>query len=163
MRSLPPVLVVLMLAAATPVSAQERTWPEGSAMHTGQREVRRREAALAALSWLDRRLVALVAGTEVPGMPGSSDGRLVAALKAQQAAWQGYIKDECEVIGALTGAGGSWPSTYAVRCEANLAELRVRRSRAAIRCVERIAPANRWYNQNACLYQLAPLAVPLRP
>jgi hypothetical protein len=99
-----------------------------------------------------------VASPDIP-----PDELLIEALKTQEVAWKRYLPDECSLVGALTGSGGSWPSTYAVRCEANLMEMRVRRTREAIRCIERMPPAKRRSGQGECLYQLAPLAVPLRP
>jgi hypothetical protein len=111
---------------------------------------------------LEGQLLQLVS-TPAGGSPPPPDPGVAAALKAQQLAWRHYVPAECEFSGALTGAFGSWPSTYAVRCEANLMENRVRRTRAAIDCIKAITPELRWSEQNRCLYQLTPLAVPLRP
>ena len=162
MRGLLLTTCALALAAA-PATAQEESWPEGSAMHTGGLEVKRRNAASAVLEALNGRLLTLVTEARTQSPPIPPDGRLIKALEAQQAAWKRYVGDECELVGSLSGSGGSWPSAYAVRCEANLAELRVRRTRAAISCIEKMPPATRRLDQNRCLYQLAPLAVPLRP
>jgi uncharacterized protein YecT (DUF1311 family) len=132
-------------------------------MAVGEIHVQRRDQAKTTLAKLEKKLLRLLtsAGEESP--QGQFDQRLVSALTAQQMAWKRYVPDECEVAGSLTGAGGTWPSTYAVACEANLMETRVRRTRAAIRCVEKIDPPSRWLDQNHCLYQLMPLAVPLKP
>lgn len=54
------------------------------------------------------------------------DERLMAALKNQQVAWLKYRSEECALIGALTGAGGTWPSTYAIECEVNHTDQRLR-------------------------------------
>ena len=85
------------------------------------------------------------------------DERLVAALKTQQAAWLKYRNEECELIGSLTGAGGSWPSTYANECVENHTIQRLRRTRSAIACIKKIPNDNRIFEQNRCLQQLAPL------
>ena len=163
MRSSLLVLCALALAVATPAAAQEQQWPEGSAMNVGGLEVKRRDQAAAALGRLERKLLQVLSTADRSSPPIAPDERLIAALKAQQAAWRRYVPDECEVVGSLTGAGGSWPSTYAVRCEANLMELRLRRTRAAIRCIEKLPAPSRQLEQNRCLHQLAPLAVPLKP
>jgi uncharacterized protein YecT (DUF1311 family) len=81
----------------------------------------------------------------------------VAALKSQESAWLKYRTDECELIGSLSGAGGTWPSTYANQCESNLTDQRLRRVRSALACVAKIPSDKRLFDQNACLYQLAPL------
>jgi uncharacterized protein YecT (DUF1311 family) len=117
----------------------------------------------ATLAKLEGQLLKLVSQADASSNALPPDERVISALKAQQAAWRRYRSDECELAGALTGAGGSWPSTYAVRCEANLTELRVRRTRSAIRCVMALPLSKRRLDQSRCLYQLLPLAVPLRP
>jgi uncharacterized protein YecT (DUF1311 family) len=141
--------------------SQDDDWPEGSAMQVGGLELHRRDQAERTLGKLEGRLMRIVS-TPANASSVSLDPELAAALKAQQQAWRRYVPAECGVTGALTGALGSWPSTYAVRCEANLMESRIRRTRAAIHCIEAIAPEDRWPEQYRCLYQLTPLAVPLR-
>lgn len=163
MRGLLLAIGALSTALVAPAMAQDDGWPEGSAMHTGGLEVKRRDASAAILARMEKRLLAVISTPDPSPNPIPPDERLIAALKAQQAAWTRYRANECELAGALTGSGGSWPSTYAVRCEANLTELRVRRTRAAVRCLERMPPSKRRFDGNSCLYQLMPLAVPLRP
>ena len=123
-------------------------------MHTAGLHVQRREQAQHALKGLEERLGALVAS------PG--DGVPV-ALAAQQEAWARYVPEECSLVGALSGSGGSWPTAYNLQCQANLTELRIRRTRAAIACIEKIPVEQRPYLRAKCLYQLTPLAVPPRP
>jgi len=153
------VSIWALVLVAAPAAAQDDGWPEGSAMHTAGLHVKRRDAAAAVQAKLDARLLKLLSEATFQGYP---DDRLITALKAQQAAWANYVPEECELIGAMTGAGGSWPTAYNLRCQANLAEQRVRRTRAAIRCVEASAPDKRMFEQSHCLAQLAPLALPLR-
>jgi uncharacterized protein YecT (DUF1311 family) len=147
---------------AASAASQENDWPAGSAMQVGGLEVHRRDQAEATLGKLEGQLLQLISTPAGGSSPTPYPG-LAAALKAQQLAWRRYVPAECEFSGALTGAFGSWPSTYAVRCEANLMENRVRRTRAAIHCIKAITPEARWPEQNRCLFQLAPLTVPLRP
>lgn len=83
---------------------------------------------------------------------------VIQALKAEQVEWLKYRGAECTLVGALTGAGGSWPSTYAVRCEANLTDQRLRRVRSATRCLHRAIAKNQEFDESNCLQQLAPIA-----
>jgi uncharacterized protein YecT (DUF1311 family) len=152
---------IAMALAAAPAATEEPQWPEGSAMHTGQLEVARREAALKTLGVYEGRLDAMLSGTASSKV--SFDERSLQALKSQRGAWRAYVDAECEMVGALSGGMSPWQSTRAVRCQANLAEQRVRRTASAVRCVSNIPPASRPFDAQRCLYQLAPLAVPLRP
>jgi hypothetical protein len=89
-----------------------------------------------------------------------SDERVVDAVRALHDSWLEYFPQECELFGSLSGAGGSWPSTYAVKCEANLMYRRYRRLGHVVACVERARsdnPVNRQWATNTCLYQLSPL------
>jgi uncharacterized protein YecT (DUF1311 family) len=88
----------------------------------------------------------------------AADERLQKALVAQEAAWLTYRREECELTGSLTGAQGSWPSTYAIRCESNLTDQRLRRVISATRCVARLPEGDRFVYMSDCLQQLAPLA-----
>lgn len=123
-------------------------------MHTAGLHAQRRDEAAHTLKQLEKRLVALVS---------SPDYGVVTALTAQEAAWARYVPEECSLVGALTGSGGSWPTAYNLQCQANLTELRVRRTRAAISCIETIPAEQRPFLRTGCLNQLTPLAVPLRP
>ena len=151
------LLAALPLTAVAEVTCTDRPecWPEGSSMRTGLVLVQRQNAVQARLSSKHEELLKLVSSSA----SGESrmDARLLAALKTQQAAWLKYRTDECELVGTLTGAGGAWPSTYAIRCEVNHTEQRLRRVRSAIRCIEKMPNEKRLVEQNNCLQQLAPL------
>ncbi|MEH6733678.1 MAG: lysozyme inhibitor LprI family protein [Shewanella sp.] len=133
-------------------------WPEGSAMHTGLTLVNSLNKASAQLKIKHDELIALL--SDAPNYDGEKqpDSRVISALTAQQLSWSTYRSDECELIGSLTGAGGSWPSTYANRCEVNLTEERLRRVNSSIKCINKIPLEDRWMEQSRCLQQLAPLA-----
>jgi len=130
-------------------------WPEGSAMRTGIVLANKQEGTERLLAQEHERLVKLVSSSVAEGI--GQDERLLSALKTQEEAWLKYRNEECELIGALTGAGGSWPSTYAVQCESNHTDQRLRRVRSAIACIEKIPAESRSFDQNRCLQQLAPL------
>jgi uncharacterized protein YecT (DUF1311 family) len=163
MRAIRLVLTVLAFAPITTLAQPEKanqpqTWPEGSAMRTGELLVEKQKQTEKVLAAKHQELVKLVSAASSADGSIKADARLVAAIKAQQAAWLKYRVDECELVGTLSGAGGTWPSTYANQCEANLTDLRLRRVRSALRCITKIPVGDRLSDQNACLYQLAPLA-----
>jgi uncharacterized protein YecT (DUF1311 family) len=151
------VLVFISPIAFAEVECTDRPecWPEGSSMHTGLLLVQQQKAVEKLLASKHDELIKLVSSSSSVGIP--VDGRLLAALKTQQAAWLKYRVEECELIGSLTGAGGTWPSTYANKCELNHSEQRLRRVRSAIRCIEKFPLEKRLFEQNNCLQQLAPL------
>ncbi|MGM8229078.1 lysozyme inhibitor LprI family protein [Cellvibrio sp. ARAG 10.3] len=133
-------------------------WPEGSAMHTGLVMAEKRRKISHQLETKHAELIALLAASPDHGGNVNPDSRIISALKKQQPAWEEYTTEECELIGSLTGAGGSWPSTYATRCKLNLMEERLRRINSSIKCIQKIPLEARWMDQSSCLQQLAPLA-----
>jgi uncharacterized protein YecT (DUF1311 family) len=145
------------LAAFSQVECTDRPecWPEESSMHTGLLLLQKKQKKERLLAIKYDELTRLVASS-VSG-EAHADERLLAALRNQQEAWLKYRAEECELIGSLTGAGGTWPSTYANRCEVNHTEQRLRRVNSAIRCVQKIPSERRLVEQNICLQQLAPL------
>lgn len=160
MRKLVLTLLGMALLPSIALAAVECTdrpdcWPDGSAMRTGLLLVQQQRVVDAALTRRHRELVKWVEASAIGET--RTDGRLLNALRTQQAAWRKYRTEECELVGSLTGAGGSWPSTYANRCELNHTEQRLRRVRSALRCVRKISPDMRLVEQNNCLQQLAPL------
>lgn len=124
-------------------------------MQTGLLLVQQQQQTEKLLASKHDELIKLVASS-VSGEIHANE-RLLAALKIQQAAWLKYRAEECELVGSLTDAGGTWPSTYAKKCEVSHTEQRLRRVRSAIRCIQKIPPEQRLFEQNSCLQQLAPL------
>jgi uncharacterized protein YecT (DUF1311 family) len=151
-------LTVIPLSTFAEVECSDRPecWPEGSAMHRGLLLVEKQKTLETQLVNKHEELVNLVSSAATPERVWINE-RLLKALKTQQAAWVKYRSEECELIGSLTGAGGTWPSTYANQCEVNHTELRLRRVRSAIKCIGKISEEKRWFEQNNCLQQLAPL------
>jgi uncharacterized protein YecT (DUF1311 family) len=143
------------LALAQNCPDKPECWPEGSAMRTGMLAAKEQQTTERQLAIKHEELIKLVTASATATI--AVDERLLAALKTQQAAWLKYRDQECELIGSLTGAGGSWPSTYANKCEVNHTEQRLRRVRSAIACIEKIPSDQRMSDQNRCLQQLAPL------
>jgi uncharacterized protein YecT (DUF1311 family) len=158
------LLIGAPCAVAADVECTERPecWPEGSAMHTGLLRRQIEDKLRKQLQQRHEELVALISTKHVNnGTEHLDDQRLVEAVQAQHKSWHQFKDNECELIGALSGGMSTWQSARAVECEMNLTSQRLKRMQHAIRCVKRIAPEDRQFNQQACLYQLAPLAVPL--
>ncbi len=157
------IFLSFLLLASIPLSAfgevkctdRPECWPEESAMHTGLLLVQQLNAVEKLLMSKHDELVRIVSSSSSAEI--KVDERLLAALKTQQSAWLKYRTEECELIGSLTGAGGTWPSTHANRCEVNHTEQRLGRVRSAIRCIEKIPIEKRLFEQNECLQQLAAL------
>ena len=160
-RKLSVALVAFLLSNSVIAEGQctdrPECWPEGSSMHTGLMLVQKQKAVEKTLERSHAELLQLVSSTRSSDGSLSTDERLLKALKTQQVAWLKYRDEECELIGSLTGAGGTWPSTYANQCAVNHGEQRVRRVRSATRCIERLPSEKRIFEQNNCLQQLAPL------
>ena len=84
--------------------------------------------------------------------PAAHDqGRLVAALKAQQAAWLQYRDATCDLAGTLGGPGGSAASTATLRCKAEWAEAQRMRLWTALDCIGQGLPAERAAELDRCL------------
>lgn len=124
-------------------------------MHTGLLLNQKQNNAEKQMAAKHTELIYLVSSSSTDAI--HVDERLIEALKSQQAAWAKYRNEECELIGSLTGAGGSWPSTWRAQCVANHTSLRLRRIRSAIACIQKIPNDTRSFEQNRCLQQLAPL------
>jgi uncharacterized protein YecT (DUF1311 family) len=154
-----PLIIFLLIPylafGETECTDRPECWPEGSAMHTGLLLVQQRHAVEKRLVKKHDELMKVVSSSS--SVEIKVDERLIAALQTQQAAWLKYRDEECELIGSLTGAGGTWPSTYANTCMLSHTELRLRRVRSAIRCIKKIPSEKRLFEQNNCLQQLAPL------
>lgn len=150
-------LVTTYDVGAEPCTDRPECWPRDSAMHTGLTAVAEQQRADRQLAAEHKTVIRLLSETVPEQASYWPDGRLVAALKSQQTAWLHYRSEECELIGALTGAGGSWPSTYAGKCALNHARRRLSRVRAASRCIQSIPVNMRSAEAARCLQQLAPL------
>jgi uncharacterized protein YecT (DUF1311 family) len=161
------ILAFLFLLPAACLGADEcsdkpECWPEGSAMRTG---LLRRAVETDLRSQLQQsfeELVTLLSTKKIEnGIEYLEDQRLVEAFQAQHKMWNQFKDAECELIGSLSGGASTWQSARAVQCESNLTDQRLTRMRHAIGCINRILPEKRRFSRQACLYQLAPLAVPL--
>lgn len=81
----------------------------------------------------------------------NDQGRLVSALKAQQAAWLRYRDAACDLAGTLGGAGGGAASTRTLQCKADWTEAQRMRLWAALDCIGQGPPAERAAELDRCL------------
>jgi len=92
--------------------------------------------------------------------PAARDqGRLVAALKAQQVAWLQYRDATCDLAGTL-GGGSSAASTRTLQCKADWAEVQRTRLWAALDCIGKGAPADLAAELDRCLPALVAASRP---
>ncbi|WP_431688973.1 hypothetical protein [Hahella sp. NBU794] len=109
--------ITLLLLSICTAAEERRKWPEGSAMATGSEYKKNRDYFSDLVEKKQIELITLVKANSTHKIGGE---RLLKGLTSLHEAWKDYYQNECELIGALSGAGGSWPSTYALRCEAIL-------------------------------------------
>lgn len=108
--------------ASEGVSAREKEedWPVGSAMQVGLAHNKRTEILTTAILARGAELLEVIAeGVESP------DSRVRDALSKEQSEWLRYRDASCELVGAATGAGGVWPSTYGAECRVVVSEERL--------------------------------------
>ncbi|MBB1287545.1 hypothetical protein H5085_03095 [Pseudoalteromonas sp. SR43-6] len=103
-------------------------WPEGGAMHTGK-----------IYNLEGNRYKIKISKMMDEIYPQLTDGYQVDAVKAQIKTWEQYIDATCNVVGIATGAGGSWPSTYSVKCERSLSYDRYFATKNALKCVNKLS------------------------
>lgn len=153
------LLAPAMLAAqATPVREPPCT-PQGSAMCTGVTLA----TTLASLDRrLDRRHAALVPLVRGDTAAGDEDVRITMAVDTLHATWRRLRDDDCELHGALTRAGGSWPSVWAVDCAIAATRARITTVDAAIRCIEKLPADQRRFERFTCLERLRVLRASTR-
>lgn len=143
--------ISLQLSARQPQDGRDQ-WPEGSAMHTAYVFADRRDEAQARLEESQAQLVRLAAAHA----PVHIGNRASAAIEGEHATWLAYRDAACELYGALTGAGGTWPSTHALGCEADWTARRLDTVNAAVRCIEALPEETRDLDLPDCLTPLEP-------
>ncbi len=79
--------------------------------------------------------------------------QLLSLFKNHNESWINYVDSTCRVVGAMTGAGGSWPSFYSLECETNMNDQRLFTLTNTLQCIKRNTKNNRNYEIPACLYQ----------
>ena len=109
-------------------------WPDGSPMFTGNIYLERTKRSEVVLKQKFNSLIKLFS---LYGTPQGDDQRVIKALEMQQEAWSNFKGAECELVGSLTMAGGTWPSTYANKCEAVHTQKRIKVVTEAFECIQK--------------------------
>ena len=81
-------------------------------------------------------------------------GPLVAALKAQQAAWLQYRDASCMLAGTPGGSSGGTALTRTLQCKADWTEAQRTRLWTALDCIGQGTPAERAAELDRCLWAL---------
>ena len=155
MKTMPAAILALTMPLSLAAQDGRSDWPEGSAMHTTYVMAERVDAATAQLEARHAELLELVEAHRSLHM----GLRVPSALEAEHAAWPAYRSAACELFGALTGAGGTWPTTHALDCEAQLTEQRLSAVTAALACIRALPLDEREFGHAVCLAPLAPAGV----
>lgn len=119
------------MGLSSTLSATEgREWPEGSAMHTGGLLVAEMEAYQQKSDSILNRIYQKI-----------DDEYHNQTIQKQVAAFREYAASACHIVGVSSGAGGSWPSTYSVRCQQGIAYDHYRSLKRSLACIERLEQA----------------------
>jgi len=125
---------------------KEESWPVGSAMQVGLAHNKRAEELDKTLMALNAELLrVIVEGVERP------DTRIGEAISAESVEWLRYRDASCELVGAATGAGGVWPSTYGAECRVVMSEKRLARLEACIAELRQMEPQVRQWGVAKCI------------
>ncbi|MBM9518469.1 DUF1311 domain-containing protein [Desulforhopalus vacuolatus] len=129
-------------------ATDKNAWPDTSAMYAGlsQKEILdKKNSKIEALT--------LKISEELEkNMP--DNGRVLADLFTDnQTKWHDYVDSTCMLIGQATGAGGSWPSYYALKCTTNMADQRIFNLVNSLQCIKRHTRNKNYYDIPLCLYQ----------
>lgn len=114
---------------------RKECWPEESANYVAfehKVELKKTDEQIAKKATLLIRQV-----EKASRKTNASEQLLVMAFSAQQQAWNSYRKADCELAGAITGAGGGWPTAYALKCEVGVSRRRLTTLESAIECIEK--------------------------
>ena len=86
--------------------------------------------------------------------------RLVEAIKEHQKAWGLAVQAECEIAGALTGAGSPWQTVEAQKCEAAQVAQRIAATKEALDCLSMAPQEDPSWEQEKCMRPIIPNAPP---
>lgn len=112
-------------------SEKKECWPEGSAMRTGMEFSEKLIAFDDRLTKDHKEMLVLLKQLKAKDY-------LIDLLREQQNAWQVFHEKDCQLAGTLTGAGGSWPSTWGLSCDVDTTSKRLGHVQLAIMCLNKI-------------------------
>jgi hypothetical protein len=100
-------------------------WPLGSAMHSALLIVNEKNTYEAKSHQILKEIYLAI-----------DDDYQNNLIKAKVKALKTYSQSACAIIGASSGAGGSWPSTYMEQCERGVAYQYYRDLKNALSCIK---------------------------
>ena len=154
-------LALALLALASAPAAAQHSPPDavpGSALAVIEASVATLDSLDAELARATHRLSAAVLSSDAESQ---SNRGVAVALEAEAASWRRYRTGECRLVGAMTGAGGSWPSAWALSCEVEQAAARLAAVRAATACTEALPADARVSDDGACLRGIVAFGGPM--
>lgn len=155
MKTLPTLAATALVTLAACAHAQDGRdeWPEGSAMHTLYVVGDELDAARATLDDARSRLLTALDGDVDEPSP------LARAVTSQHESWLAYRNADCELAGALTEAGGAWPSVHGVTCRIEHLTQRTKAMDAASTCLRALPTDGPRYERLECLQGLVDWAM----
>jgi len=142
-------IFILGLVLLPLLSASEKEWPSGSAMHTGIEVNKKRYTKNEIANNLVIKIDNILKKYSQYDEPG---------ISKQHEYWLKYVDITCTKVGQMSGAGGSWPSTKALQCKENMLDQKLFKLTNSLRCLKRYVkngtagdePSSRMYT---CMYQ----------
>ncbi len=122
--------------------------PKGSATHSLLVVGDELETAGAALSEAQHRLSVALGGEA--GEPP----RLARAVASLHESWLAYRNADCELAGALTGAGGAWPAVHGITCRIDHLTQRTEVLDSATSCLQALPLDSYDFERLECLQAL---------
>ncbi|WP_024953805.1 lysozyme inhibitor LprI family protein [Sulfurospirillum arcachonense] len=123
-------------------------WPEGSAMHAGNLEAKKRDIKIKRVNKLVNKIDAKLQTIQYATVTYWNG-----SLEKQHKAWLDYVDKTCMMSGVMTGSGGSWPSYYALKCENNMLDQRLFTLTNTFQCIKRHVKNKEEFDVANCLYQ----------
>lgn len=144
------ILTVFLLTTLVSFAhaSEKSDWPEGSAMHAGlsQKEILEKKQSKAS------EIVSKIRRNLEEHRPYQGE-HLSNVFGRHNENWGSYVASTCMTVGVMTGAGGSWPSYYALKCETNMIDRRLFNLTNTLQCIKRHIKNKQTYELSDCLYQ----------
>ncbi len=147
------IFIILFIPAVVFSLEDKSDWPDTSAMHSviTQQEINGGKIEKAN-SLMTQALVNLI--VYYPYKESSNDrGYPPELLQSQYEGWINYIDETCMTIGVMTGAGGSWPSYWGLKCKGNMLDQKIKNLTDIVNCTDRHIRNNRKDELPDCFYQ----------
>lgn len=142
------IVILLIFVFDIAEAADKDDWPDTSAMYAGlkQKEILDKKSSKI------ETLALKISDNLEKNVP--YNGKFLADLfKDHQTKWHDYVDSTCMITGQATGAGGSWPSYYALKCATNMADQRLFNLTNSLQCIKRHTRNKNNSDIPLCLYQ----------